>query len=127
MALVPTAVAHGILGLVVLFVFNMIRQGRLSRNRAVGIRTKHSLLSDESWQICHDKAAPYFTRAGYRALSFTAVLAVVGYVGVPSRWVGFLAVAPTLIVGCIYCVGAVVGNEAAQAFNRAEQQHKLKD
>ncbi|MBV7295568.1 SdpI family protein [Corynebacterium sp. TAE3-ERU12] len=33
--------------------------GNLTRNSALGIRTKHTTLSDAAWDAAHKKAAPY--------------------------------------------------------------------
>lgn len=49
--------------LFIVFSFAMRSEG-LSRNRAVGIRTKATLASDEAWQRGHNAAAPWVLSAG---------------------------------------------------------------
>lgn len=124
MELVPAAVANGILGVVFLLVLNMIRQGTLLRNRVMGIRTKHSLMSDEPWQLCHNKAAPYILCTARVAFSFVIVLATMGYLSPPEQWFGFLAVVPTVTVALIAGIGAVFGHNAARDLNMSQQVDK---
>lgn len=57
-----------------------MKAGQLSRNSLVGIKTKHTLSSDQAWQKGHTAAAPLVLRAarvGFFALFCAVILCLV--------------------------------------------------
>jgi uncharacterized membrane protein len=103
--------------LFIIFFFAMRGEG-LSRNRAVGIRTKATLASDAAWQRGHNAAAPWVLSAGvlsvvmgFGALALTLAS---GEEGPASAVQGIYVTAAFLTVIVVILVAARVANNAAQ-------------
>lgn len=58
-----------------------IKSGTLTRNTAIGLRTKSTLASDESWEQGHKAALPYLTA--------TSITGIVGAVVTGGLMIGY--------------------------------------
>jgi len=67
-----------LIGVILHLVYGAIRQGRLSRNRAVGIRTRATMQSHEAWRKGHRAAAPHILSSVLAAYSGAGACLVVG-------------------------------------------------
>ncbi|QEP08589.1 SdpI family protein [Glutamicibacter sp. ZJUTW] len=91
----------------------MARDGKLARNAAIGIRTRHTLASNEAWLAGHRRAAPLVAAAswaGWAMLSGAAILCVLGQFGFAfaTTGAGYLAIIVLLMVS------AAKANQAAR-------------
>ena len=107
--LVP-AIAEVIAGLVVVWAAIRMRQGRVSRNSAVGVRTPSTMRSDAAFETANRAAAPWAAAGG-------ALLAVCGLAAaiVPKYLAGafiFGGVAAFLVL-CL--LGAATGVRASRS------------
>lgn len=85
------------------FLAPMARDRKLARNAAIGIKTRHTMASDEAWLAGHQQAAPLVAAAswaGWAALAIAAVFCALGYaaLGFTATGAGYLAVITLLIV-----------------------------
>lgn len=90
----------------------------LSRNRAVGIRTKATLASDEAWQRGHHAAAPWVLSAGILSIVMgigaLALTLASGEEGPASVVQGVYVAAAFLAVIAVVLLAARVANNAAR-------------
>ena len=88
--------------------------GAIGRNRVIGIRTRNTLHSDQTWEVAHRAAAPYVVCAAILAASFAVALTVVSVV--PDLEVAGHIVAPAgLIITCsVVGIGGLVADRAAK-------------
>lgn len=104
----PVSVIAFIFGLLIItlvagFLAPMARDRKLARNAAIGIRTRHTLASDDAWLAGHQQAAPLVAAAswaGWAALAIAAVLGALGQLALSfaATGAGYLAVITLLIV-----------------------------
>ncbi len=81
----------------------MARDRKLARNAAIGIKTRHTLASDEVWLAGHQQAAPLVAVAswtGWATLAIAAVLWGSGQLALSfaATGAGYLAVITLLMV-----------------------------
>lgn len=95
----------GLMGitLVPAFLAPMARDGKLARNASIGIKTRHTLASDEAWLAGHRRAAPLMaaaTWAGWAMLAGATILCVLGQFGFAfaTTGAGYLAVITLLMI-----------------------------
>lgn len=56
----------------------MMKDGTLNRNGGMGIRTRATMASDETWAAAHRAALPHFYRAAYATYGVIAVVLAIG-------------------------------------------------
>lgn len=115
-----------LVGGVLAIMASMSASGSLTRNGAVGVRTKHTLISDAAWQSGHRAGASTMRVLAIVVLALAALLLLSGVV-----WSGeepnavttvlFAAGYGAVLVGMIPLVRRV--NRAARAAHDAEQVH----
>jgi len=103
--------------LFIVFSFAMRGEG-LSRNRAVGIRTKATLASDAAWQRGHNAASPWVLSAGILSVVMgfgaLALSLASGEEGPAAGVQGVYVTVAFLAVIVVVLVAARVANNAAQ-------------
>ena len=60
------------------------QHGRLKRNSAIGIRTRHTLASGEAWASAHAAASPYMVAIAVVAVAFGIALLTIQLAGLPE-------------------------------------------
>jgi hypothetical protein len=107
--LIP-AIAEVLAGLVVIWLAIRMRQGRVARGSALGVRTRSTMRSDAAFEVANKAAAPV-TAAGGAILAVGGVLAAV----MPSRLLGVF-VFGAVGVFLVFCLlGAVAGVRASRS------------
>jgi len=90
-------------------------EGRLPRNNSVGLKTRHTMASDEAWLAAHRRAAPTLQLFGIAGWLFLIIAAIFCFtqnftVAFALTAIGFaLGVAMMLVAGS-------KGNKAAKEF-----------
>lgn len=108
----PPMIGLGLLGLVSLVLMTSLRSGSLTRNLAIGIRTKYTLQSDEAWEAAQRSSRPYLLAISLVAVGHLAALLAVEF-WVPSEVMGnALALSG---FGVIVIVALLAGRSANQA------------
>lgn len=103
------------IGVVVLVLAAMIRNGELPRNRAVGIKTRATLASDQAWEAGHRAALPWMLRLGWTCLGVALVLVTVLLVGV-QEVPALILFGVVMVVLLLFSVPlTIVSNRAARA------------
>ena len=97
----------------------LMRDDNFSRNRAIGIRTKHTLSSDEAWRRGHRAGWPWVLSAGIAAaVTGTAGLSIsLATRGVSEAVIGILALVGFGAVLLLVVLSGVVANRAAASSN----------
>lgn len=92
-----------------------IARRMIGRNRIIGIRTKHTLSSDESWERGQRAAAPYVYGVAVVAIGHVAALAAVEVFELPRTVGHLLAISGWIIIlaCCVFIWRAA--NSAAKA------------
>jgi hypothetical protein len=90
-------------------------RGGLSRNSAIGIRTKHTLISDEAWSSAHASARPYLIAMALIAGSHAIALLTVQLSSFSEALGHILAVSGFLIVVAVALLAWMAANRAAKA------------
>lgn len=99
------------------FIAASARSGQLSRNQAIGIRTKHTLASDEAWRAGHEAAAPMVAKAawiGYGCVGLMAVTAIALPLPDAAPWLLVLAISGLVTVVVALYLGTSAANRAAK-------------
>lgn len=109
-ALAPVSVAAHVVAAV-------SRSGQLSLNHSIGIRTRHTVASDEAWQAGHAAAAPTMARAAWTGYAFLVVMAATALaLGLANAapWLLGLAVAGLVTVVVILSAARRSADRAAR-------------
>lgn len=99
--------------------FGFIRQAMKSesfgRNRAIGIRTRATLASDDAWSRGHKASAPWVLATAIAAAVFGLATLTLGFAGVDESSVAVVIVIFGGFASVLACVivCAVVANRAA--------------
>lgn len=96
--------------------------GRVARNRAVGMRTRATLASDDAWRAAHAAAFTSVRRGSWATLAF-GIVAVVGVLVMPGSGVSEALSAVTgvaLLVGVLG--GGFAGHRAARRVVRSRNE-----
>ncbi|MGC2940724.1 SdpI family protein [Brevibacterium sp. FAM 24638] len=108
----PPLISYLIVGAVSTLLVAAIRRNRLTRNRAIGIRSRHTMASDAAWLRGHHAAIPALIGINVLCCLFALALAGVELLSWPTRLGHILAVTGwILILGA--CVAAVSKANAA--------------
>ena len=111
----PPMIGLGMLGLVSLVLMLSIRSGSLTRNLAIGIRTRHTLHSDEAWEAAQRSSRPYLLAISVVAMGHLAALVAVE-LSSPSEVVGnTLALSGFGVIVIIALSAGRSANQAAKA------------
>lgn len=108
-----------IVGAVCLSIPKDAASGKISRNAAIGIRTRETKKTEEGWRAGHLAATPILTTTGKASLIIAAVLVVLGFFG---EKLSTLTITVG-VLGYVVVIGGVlwakvVANGAAKAANR---------
>jgi SdpI/YfhL protein family len=95
--LVP-AIAEVIAGLIVIWLAIQMRQGRVARGSALGVRTPSTMRSDAAFETANKAAAP-LAGAGGAILAVCGILAAV----LPRHLAGGLHLRRRGILSCLLC------------------------
>ena len=90
-----------------------MREGRLPRNTAIGIKTRHTLVSDAAWLRGHAAGAPVLkaaARCGWAVLLTGAALCLLQLAG----WAFAVTAIGYLAVTCLALLSATKANAAAK-------------
>lgn len=102
----------------------MSRAGTLTRNGAVGIRTRTTMHSDGTWRAAHLAAAPWHARGarlGYLLGGLAIALTLLSGRAETSTAAAVAAVAGLLTVTAVLLAGGVVGQRAARELRNRER------
>ncbi|TFD27042.1 SdpI family protein [Cryobacterium cryoconiti] len=88
-------------------------RGGLSRNSAIGIRTKHTLISDEAWSAAQASARPYLIAIALIAGSHATALLTVQLNSFSEALGHILAVSGFLIIVAVAFLAWLAANRAA--------------
>jgi hypothetical protein len=100
----PPMIGYVIIAVVCALLLIGINRGAIKRNRAIGIRTKHTLQSDEAWERGHRAAVPSLLTMVIIATGFAAVLLSVEVFDLP-RSVGHVTAVSgwaLILVCCLF-------------------------
>lgn len=90
-------------------------RGGLTRNLAIGIRTKHTLASDQAWSSAQRSALPYLIAIAIIAGSHAAALLTVQLSGYSETLGHILAVSGFLLIVAIGLLALGAANRAAKS------------
>lgn len=111
----PPMIGLGMLGLVSLVLMLSIRSGSLTRNLAIGIRTRYTLHSDEAWEAAQRSSRPYLLAISVIAMGHLGALLAVELSG-PSEVIGnTLALSGFGVIVIISLLAGRSANQAAKA------------
>ncbi|WP_166823174.1 SdpI family protein [Brevibacterium limosum] len=108
----PPFIGYLILSVISTLLIAAIRRNRLTRNRAIGIRSRHTLASDAAWLRGHRAAVPALITLSVIAIGFALALACVELFSWPSAAGHVLAV-----IGWVLILGMAI--RAMSAANTA--------
>lgn len=91
----------------------MAAQGKLDRNGAVGIRTRHTQASDAAWQEGHTAALPLVYKIGW-IVAITIPIAIVAELTFGEPWGILIGLAGTLCEVAVLFYAMQVANKAAR-------------
>jgi uncharacterized membrane protein len=103
-------IAEILAGLVIVWAAIQMRQGRISRNSAIGVRTPSTMRSDLAFETANKAAAPLAGAGG-------AVMAACGLLGAafPRHLAGVFVFGGVGVFLALCLLGAAVGVRAARA------------
>lgn len=90
-------------------------RGGLSRNMAIGIRTKHTLASDQAWSSAQESATPYLIAIATIAGSHAVALLTVQLSGYSEILGHIFALSGFLIIVAIALLAMRAANRAAKS------------
>lgn len=111
----PPIAGYAVVSLAVIALAIMQRRGGLSRNLAIGIRTKHTLASDQAWSSAQASAIPYLIATAIIAGSHAVALLTVQLSGYSETLGHVLAVSGFLIIVAIALLSMRAANRAAKS------------
>ncbi|WP_146070761.1 SdpI family protein [Cryobacterium sp. M91] len=91
------------------------QQGRLKRNSAIGIRTRHTLASGEAWASAHAAASPYMVAMAVVAVAFGFALLTIQLAGLPEGAGHVVVVTGYVVIVAVALVVWRVADCAAKA------------
>lgn len=112
---IPPIVGYGTLMVVAIGMAILISRGSLSRNRAIGIRTKHTLRSDEAWRAAHEAGLPYLIAIAIVSGAYAVTLLTVELGDYSETLGNILALTGYLIVVTITLISWRAADKSAKA------------
>lgn len=111
----PPLIGYLIVAVVCALLVFAIRNNRLGRNRVIGIRSRHTLRSDVTWEVGHRAAGPKMIAIAIIAFGFAIGLLAVELFDWPTAVGNVLAVSGWVPVlgGC--AAAWAVANRAAKS------------
>jgi uncharacterized membrane protein len=108
-AMLGPVIAEALAGLVILWFAIRLRQGRISRNSAVGVRTPSTMRSDAAFEAANKAAAPLAGAGG-------VIMAACGVLGAvfPRHLAGVFIFGGVGVFLVLCLLGAAVGVRAAR-------------
>jgi hypothetical protein len=108
-AMLVPVIAEALAGLVILWFAIRLRQGRISRDSAVGVRTPSTMRSDAAFEAANKAAAPLAGAGG-------VIMAVCGVLGAvfPRHLAGVFIFGGVGVFLVLCLLGAAVGVRAAR-------------
>ena len=91
------------------------QHGRLKRNNAIGIRTRHTLASGEAWALAHAAASPYMVAMAGVAVAFGLALLTIQLAGLPEGVGHIVAVSGYIVIVAVALLAWRVADRAAKA------------
>ena len=127
-AILPMLLVGGILlatGVFVVITAHRLADGRIAKNRIIGIRTRTTLSSDEAWAAAHQAGAPNLVRCGWAsALTGPAAVGIGVAVGAGDADRALAAWGIALGVGIVallwFAIAALIGGQRAAKAVQAE-------
>lgn len=89
-------------------------KGKIDRNLALGVRTRATLSSDESWKLAHKRMFPFLVSGGIVATSFALVLLLMQVNNFDTGALNVMSAASFLTVLAIVIVGGFVADSSAR-------------
>ena len=118
MEYIPPMVGYGILGVTLFIVFGGIKSGWITPNLSIGVRTRNTLQSDESWRIAHEVVSPYLLAGGILSFSFAVILGVMISAHQPKGVLDSVTVVGFVVVLLVVVAGGLSGNSKAKNYNQ---------
>lgn len=111
----PPMIGLGTVGLASLVLMISIRSGSLTRNLAIGIRTRFTLRSDEAWEAGQRASLPYLLAMSLIACGHIAALLVVQLAGRSEVLGNALALSGFGVIVVVSLLAWRSANQAAKA------------
>ena len=111
----PPLIGYLVLAVVCVVLVLVIRGDRLSRNRAIGIRSAQTMRSEAAWQAGHRAAIPMLITIGIIAIGFALGLFGVESFAWPKTVGNVLAVSGWLLILGLFIGVWMIANRAAQS------------
>ncbi|MBT2484184.1 MULTISPECIES: SdpI family protein [unclassified Microbacterium] len=99
------------------------------RNRALGIRTRATLASDEAWSRGHIAPVPWVWSSAIAATVFGLALASLGFMGAEASNPAVIVITLGGFASVLACliISGIVANRAARATGTGHDNHKQRD
>ena len=111
----PPLIGYLVLAVVCVVLVLVIRGDRLSRNRAIGIRSAQTMRSEAAWQAGHRAAIPMLITIGIIAIGFALALMGVESFAWPKAVGNVLAVSGWLLILGLFIGVWMTANRAARS------------
>ena len=111
----PPLIGYLLFAVVCVVLVQVIRGDRLSRNRAIGIRSAQTMRSDAAWRAGHRAAIPMLTIIGIIAIEFALALVGVESFAWPKAVGNVLAVSGWLLILGLFIGVWMTANRAARS------------
>lgn len=118
MEILPPLVGYLILIATFTVVNNGISKEWLTPNKAIGIRTRETLKSKESWNIAHKYFLPYTVAVILIAATFLIVIIVLKISGFSDEYFGPIVIAGYAIVLTVVLMGGYKAHKLSKEYNR---------
>ena len=111
----PPLIGYLVLAVVCVVLVLVIRGDRLSRNRAIGIRSAQTMRSEAAWQAGHRAAIPMLITIGIIPIGFALALIGVESFAWPKAVGNVLAVSGWLLILGLFIGVWMTANRAARS------------
>lgn len=111
----PPIVGLGIVACVMVAINSVQGRGGLTRNLAIGIRTRHTLASDEAWASGQASARPYATAIALIAVAHMIALLTIQLTAYPEALGHILSVSGYIVIVAVALLAWRAANRASIA------------